>query len=66
MDSSIQGDFGENLYNGTSCDIRIAVSAWIDSPTHLEILDMGYDEGVITIDRDQEGQCYIVMNVLKY
>jgi uncharacterized protein YkwD len=58
------GWIGENLYKGSSCDLRIAMNMWQESEEHREVLDHDYDEGIILIKKQDE-VCYIIMNLTK-
>lgn len=70
MLKKIDGYLGENLYKGSSCDIRTAMNLWEDSPGHLEVLDSGYDHAVLTVvpfqenaDEKTESGCYMILTV---
>lgn len=60
---NINGWTGENLYFGTSCDIRNAITLWEQSPSHFKVLNHQYDYGTIQIYRKDSDHCYIVFNV---
>lgn len=52
---------GENLYKG-DCDLEYAMKLWKESPTHKEILDLGFKDMVILGEQSGE-YCYITYNV---